>query len=50
MWPESRTLNNEHGHSGGEHCHRRERHDDPSQAEARLAPHQLLIEAVRLFS
>jgi pimeloyl-ACP methyl ester carboxylesterase len=34
---------NKHGHTRGEHCHRGDRYDDPSQAGTRLALHQFLI-------
>jgi hypothetical protein len=37
------SLHNKHGHTRGEHCHRGDRYDDPSQAGTRLALHQFLI-------
>jgi hypothetical protein len=39
------SLHNKHGYARGEHCHCRDRHDDPSQAGTRLALHQFLSEA-----
>jgi hypothetical protein len=37
------SLHNKHGYARGEHCHCRDRHDDPSQAGTRLALHQFLV-------
>ena len=37
------SLHNKHGQARGEHCHCRDRHDDPSKAGARLALHQFLV-------
>src|SRR5271170_96382 len=36
-------LHNEHGYASGEHCHRCDRYNGPSQAWTWLALHQLLV-------